>query len=500
MLIISDRSANVDRILSIISRIDKSSDEEYEVIRLTHASAAETVRVVSSLQQATGTEGGRRTTIVADERTNSVLVSGDKADRLRLRTLIAHLDTPLEDGGDTRVRYLRYADALDLATKLDAQYGSGATNVEGGPPERLSEITIWADEQTNALVITAPPKTMRSMMGVIDKIDIRRAQVLVEAIIVEVSASKSAELGITWAAYNEGNFLGGTNFPALVPGVVGAASVVDGGAEALGAAIADGINVGAGNVSSSGTSFVGLIQALEADADTNIMATPTLVTMDNEEAEINVGQEVPFVTGSYTNTGAAAGSVNPFQTVEREQVGLTLKITPQINEGDAVLLQIDQEVSSLAESTEAVDLITNNRTVTTSVIVDDGGTLVLGGLIQDERREVEQRVPVLGSIPIIGALFRANRTVMVKTNLMIFIKPTILRDNVATTYETNSKYQAIRDMQLAEKNDRRELIPDMQPPVLPEMDASESPTPVIDLRQLQETADAEATQQVEEEG
>jgi general secretion pathway protein D len=494
MLIISDRSANVDRIMTIIRRIDQSSDEEYEVIRLSHASAAETVRVVSSLQQGTGAENaGRRTTVVADERTNSILVSGDKADRLRLRTLIAHLDTPLEDGGDTRVRYLRYADALDLATKLETQYNRTTTGPEGGN-QIGSDITIWADEQTNALVITAPPKTMRAMMGVIDKIDIRRAQVLVEAIIVEVSAQKSAELGITWAVYNQGNIAAATNFPGLVPGVVGLAGVLDGAAEDVAGALTDGANIGFGSVSDSGTSFVGLIQALEADADTNIMATPTLVTMDNEEAEINVGQEVPFVTGSFSNTGGSGGAVNPFQTVEREQVGLTLKITPQINEGDAILLEIDQEVSSLATSTAAVDLITNNRTITTSVIVEDGATLVLGGLIQDEMRDVEQRVPVLGSLPFIGALFRATRTELVKTNLMIFIKPTILRDHVAQAYETNEKYRTIRNMQLVERDKDRSLIQDMAPPVLPEL-ISKQPS-VIDLRALPQAEAAETADEV----
>lgn len=481
MLIISDRAANVERILSIIRRIDQSSDSEFEIIRLSHASAAETVRVVSSLQQGAGAENAaRRTTVVADERTNSILISGDKADRLRLRTLIAHLDTPLEDGGDTRVRYLRYADALDLASKLDAQY-SGAAVLEGGPRNN-SDISIWADEQTNALVITAPPKTMRSMMSVIDKLDIRRAQVLVEAIIVEVSAQKSAELGITWAALNDGTVAAASNFPALVPGVVGLAGAIDGAADATVAALTDGINIAVGRISDTGTSFVGLIQALEADANTNIMATPTIVTLDNEEAEISVGQEVPFVTGSFTNTGGAGGALNPFQTIEREQVGLTLRITPQINEGNAVLLKIDQEVSSLAATTEAGGLITNNRTITTSVIVEDGGVLVLGGLMQEEMREVEQRVPILGSIPLIGALFRANRTEMVKTNLMIFIKPTILRDHVATTYETNEKYTAIRNMQLAERNSGRKLIPDLQPPVLPEL--PRLPSTTIDLRAL----------------
>ena len=484
MLIISDRAANVDRILSIIRRIDQSSDEEYEVIRLTHASAAETVRVVSSLQQGAGAEGGgQRTTIVADERTNSVLVSGDKADRLRLRTLIAHLDTPLEDGGDTRVRYLRYADSLDLAGKLEAQY-SGSENPEGGP-RSATDISIWADEQTNALVITAPPKIMRSMMSVIDKIDIRRAQVLVEAIIVEVSSDKSAELGITWAMLSDGNIAAVTDFPGLVPGVTSAAGAAAGEVVDATSVIADGINLGLGRISDSGTSWVGLIQALEADADSNIMATPTLVTLDNEEAEIAVGQEVPFLTGSFSNTGSAGGAVNPFQTIERQQVGLTLKITPQINEGNAVLLEIDQEISSILPSVEASDIVTSNRSVTTSVIVSDGDTLVLGGLLQDELQESEQRVPVLGSIPLIGALFRATKTEMRKVNLMIFIKPTILRDDVATSYATNQKYDSIRNLQLAEKDKERRLFQDLLPPTLPDMQqATDKQTDIIDLRAL----------------
>ena len=215
------------------------------------------------------------------------------------------------------------------------------------------------------------------------------------------------------------------------------------------------------------------------------MATPTLVTLDNEEAEINVGQEVPFVTGSFSNTGSAGGAVNPFQTIERQNVGLTLKITPQINEGDAVLLDIDQEISSVLPTKEAVDLVTSNRTVTTSVIVDDGDTLVLGGLLQDELQETEQRVPILGSIPLIGALFRANKTEMKKVNLMIFIKPTILRDNVATSYATNEKYQFIREWQLAEQDRDRRLFPDLTPPTLPELENKTSTEPAtIDLREL----------------
>jgi general secretion pathway protein D len=496
MLIISDRAANVERIKTIIRRIDQSSDEEYEVIPLIHASATETVRVITALQQGNGADAsGQRTTVVADERTNSILVSGEKTNRLRLRTLIAHLDTPLEDGGDTRVRYLRYADSLDLAAKLEAQY-SGAGAPEGGPPGSATDISIWADEQTNALVITAPPKTMRSMMAVIDKIDIRRAQVLVEAILVEVSEEKSKELGITWAVFNDSTAAGATSF-GLTTGILDLATGGGDGSIDLGSALGDGAALLAGDIKDDGTSWAGLVKALEEDADTNIMATPTLVTMDNEEAEFNVGQEVPFVTGSFTNTGTSDGSLNPFQTVEREQVGLTLKITPQINEGDAVLLEIDQELSSLATTTGAVDLITKKSTVTTSVIVEDQSILVLSGLIQETHTVTEQRVPVLGSIPLLGRLFRSDLTEIKKTNLMVFIKPTILRDNIATAFVTNEKYSAIRNVQIEARERERTLFQNFEPSTLPEFEESAIPLNTIDLRELkpEESADAEPVDQ-----
>ena len=481
LLIISDRAANVDRVLRIIRRIDQESDEDYEVIRLEHASAAETVRVVTALQQgARAAGGGPTTTVVADERTNSVLISGDKSKRLRIRTLVTHLDTPLEDGGDTRVRYLRYASAEELATKLDAQYSIAAgAQANGG----VVDVTIWADEQTNALVITAPPKTMRSMMSVIDRLDIRRAQVLIETIIVEVGVDKAAEFGITWAVLDEDTAVGATTFP-IVPGGVTDLISAAGTPEGAAAAVQPGITGAVGRLSDTGLSFAAVIRALQSDADNNIMATPTLVTMDNEEAQIQVGQEVPFVTGSFTTPVAGGATVNPFTTVEREQVGLTLKITPQINEGDAVLLKIDQEISTLTDSTQAVDLITNNRTITTSVIVEDGGTLVIGGLIQDDVRESEQRVPLLGSIPLLGVLFRAKKVQYVKTNLMFFIKPTIIRDSVDAAFETNAKYSLIRDIQLGVDRDIGLLKGNQQRPLLPELEQSGQPTQVLDLRGL----------------
>ena len=457
MLIISDRALNVERMMRIIRRIDQSNDEDIEVVPLSHASATEVVRVLTALTQAPRTDGMPVTvSLVSDSRTNSILIGGDKSERLRLRALIAHLDTPLEDGGDTQVRYLRYADAEELSAKLQQHFTQQAAT-EGATPSATSgaQVSVWADAQTNAIVVNAPPKMMRSLMGIVDKLDIRRAQVLVEAIIVEVLADKTAELGVTWATtgYDSSNSpIAATNFPSFGPGVVQLAGAVGTGdtttVDPTGL-IGDGITFGVGRLSDDGTSFAAILRALEADADTNIISTPTLVTTDNEEASLNVGQEVPFVTGSFSNTGSVGGAVNPFQTIQREQVGVKLVMTPQINEGgDSLLLKISQEISSIAASSAgAVDLITNERIIETTVIVEDGQILVLGGLLEDTLRETNQRVPILGSIPLFGALFRSQKTDSVKTNLMVFIRPKILRNSLQTAFETDAKYNAIRDVQ-----------------------------------------------------
>ena len=338
MLIISDRAANVIRMVNIIRRIDQSTDEDIEVIRLEHASAAEIVRIMTALTQQPRSDGAPvSTSLVADARTNSVLIGGDKSERLRLRALITHLDTPLEHGGDTQVRYLHYADAEELSGKLQthftAQLQTGGAQA-GAQTGGADSVSIWADGQNNALVVTAPPKMMRSLMQIVDKLDIRRAQVLVEAIIVEVIADRTAELGITWAVEGSSSNtpIGVTNFPDFGPGIVqlGGAAGSGGSIDPTGL-IGDGGTFGLGRISDSGISFAAILHALEGDADTNIISTPSIVTTDNEEASINVGQEVPFVTGSFTNSGGTAGAVNPFQTINREQVGVKLTITPQIN-------------------------------------------------------------------------------------------------------------------------------------------------------------------------
>jgi general secretion pathway protein D len=331
---------------------------------------------------------------------------------------------------------------------------------------------------------------MRSLMGIIDKLDIRRPQVLVEAIIVEVTADKTSELGVTWAVdgSEDNNAVGVTNFPDSGPGVVQLGSAVSGDGDFDPSnLIGSGVTLGIGRISESGTSFAAILRALQGDADTNIISTPTIVTTDNEEASLNVGQEVPFLTGSFssTGTGTGGGVVNPFQTIEREQIGVKLVITPQISEGDTLILDISQEISSIAPSAQgAVDIITNQRTIDTTVIVEDGDILVLGGLIEDTLRESDQRVPVLGSIPIVGNLFRSRKTDKVKTNLMVFIHPKILRDSVQAGMETDAKYNYIREMQ--QKGSQRfgsevPLLPGARRPTLPPLDNNPSQPP-IDLR------------------
>ncbi len=491
MLIISDRANNVNRIVRIIRRIDQGGDAEIEVIPMQNASATEVVRVVAQLVQgaAAAEGGGANLKLVADDRSNSVLLSGEQSARLRVKALIAHLDTPLEAGGDTQVRYLRYADAEKIAAKLKEQITGTAAAAPGaagaaaaGPAAQADRnTTIWADPDNNALVITAAPKAMRGLMSIVDKLDIRRAQVLVQAVIVEVRADKTAELGINWAVDgSKDNFLVGSFVQPIAGGsIVDIIQGIDNPSSINPKAIL-GTTIGGGRVQDTGTNWAAVLRAIRNDADTNIVATPSIVTLDNQEAQIKVAQEVPFITGQYTNTGTTNnGQVNPFQTIQREEVGIILKITPQINEGDAVILKIEQEASSLSTSTaSAVDLITNKRVINTSLLVEDGGTIVLGGLIQDEDRRGEQRVPLLGRLPLIGGLFKVRQASKIKTNLMVFIQPKILRDGVQASFETNSKYNYIRDEQqkLGPRFELVPLLPGQKKSVLPALPPAAPPT------------------------
>ena len=483
-LIISDRASNVSRLMRIIARIDQAGDSNIEVIPLQNSTAAEVVRTISALTagQAAAEAGGVAPKVVADERSNSVLISGERSQRLRITALIAHLDTPTENGGDTQVHYLHYADAEKLAPKLKEQLtgiaastgGTGAAGAAGGAassPDRNA--TIWPDPKTNSLVITAPPKTMRSLLNIIDKLDIRRAQVLVEAIIVDVSTTNSADLGVNWAAFSKD---GSSNVPAggfITP--VGGTSIVDLAQAIKNPSTATSVPTGAtfaiGRLAATGVSFAAMIRALRSDTNTNVVATPSTTTMDNQEAELKVAQEVPFITGSYANsTSTSSGVVNPFTTVQRQEVGTILKITPQINGGDAMLLKIELESSALSgKSGDAGSLITNKRSVKTTVLIEDDGVVVIGGLIQDSKTGGEDRVPYLGRIPIIGEAFKSRNAQRSKTNLMVFIHTKILTDGVQTTLATDAKYNFIREEQRRQepKGEVLPLLPFDKSPLLP---------------------------------
>ena len=471
ILIISDRASNVNRMMRIIRRIDQVANQDPEIVPLQNASASEIVRVVNSFYQGAAATEGVAVKVVADERSNSVLIGGDQAQRLRIRALVAHLDTPLEAGGDTRVRYLHYANAEKIAPKLKeqitgiAQAAPGAAGAGGGQasPQALAEkgAMVWADPTNNALVITAPPKIMRAVMDIVDKLDIRRPQVLVEAIIAEVDVDKSAELGINWAAFSKGDNIPAAAFVSPVGGtsIVDLAGAIQNPANAS-TALLQGTTIGIGRIAGTGVNFAAMVRAIRGDTNTNVVATPSAVTMDNQEAELKVAQEVPFVTGQFTNTTAVTGgTVNPFQTIQRQEVGTILKVTPTISaEGTSVMLKISIESSSIGQKPAgAVDLVTNKRTITTTVLIEDGGVVVLGGLIEDNSVKGEQRVPYLGNIPLIGLLFKTRNASSTKNNLILFIRPKILRDPAQAAFETDLKYNYMIDQQ--KDLNRREALP-----------------------------------------
>ncbi len=465
VMIISDSANNIARLAQIIRRIDTATGDEIEIIPLQHASATELVRILNQLGSA-DPKAATGPKVVADDRTNSLLVSGEKSARLNIKALIMHLDTPLEIGGNTHVIYLRNAVAKDLVPVLTGVSQSVAKGAKGGAAPASSggavgDIVIQADENTNALVITAPPDVFRSLKTVISQLDVRRAQVLVEAVIAEVSEEASREIGVQWAVDGRdgGNAVGLVNFTLGTP--------LTAFANLENPPVAAGLNIGFGDFTGT-TKLAALITALAGDSHSNVLATPSLMTLDNEEAEIVVGQNVPFVTGSFTNTGSSTPS-NPFQTIQREDVGLTLKIKPQINEGDAIKIEVTQEVSSIAPSSAASDIITNKRSIKTNLLVDDGQIVVLGGLLQDDLVEAEQKVPGLGDIPLLGWLFRYQRTTKVKTNFMVFLHPAIVKDNGTMLSLTGEKYNYLRTKQLKMRENGLRLMADENIPVMQEM-------------------------------
>jgi len=488
VLIISDRARNIQRLLKIIKRIDQPTSGEIEIIRLEYAAASDLVRVLTTLQQQEqkGQAATDRPTLVADERTNSILIGGDRSSRLQLRAIITHLDTPAEVEGDTHVVYLKYANAKDLVPVLTG-VGDSTKNIavkaepgkapppaaaaaarrSGGSNQPLFD--IQADESSNALVITAPPSIYRSLEAVIRQLDIRRAQVLVEAVIAEISSQRTSELGIQWIFDgSQGDKpVGVINFGNNPISALAAA--ISNNLGSISDPFGPGMTVGVGRFNSNTFNFAAVIRALEGDGETNVLSTPSLVTMDNEEAEIFIGQEVSIPSGSFTVSGSTA--TNPFTTFERVPVGIKLKVKPQINEGNTVRLNIEQAVDSFAAGTAGQgDIVTNQRTITTTVVVDNGKVLVLGGLIKDDLLENAQKVPLLGDIPLLGALFRSKNVQKIKTNLLIFLRPVILRDENTAMALTNSKYKYIRDLQLEERKKGVPLLSGETSPMLQDME------------------------------
>ena len=539
-LVITDYAENLRRIDKIIASLDTPPASEPIVVTLRYASAVDMVQIMNRLLAEAGQTPGaaadpqQRVTLVADPRSNSILVRAENAVRMaRVRSLLEQLDTQGRAGGNIFIIYLKNAEAVRVAatlrslltgsggdsggsTGLSAMTGAaalGATSGSvgstamsatggrgaapslaalttagggdsgGGSGFTAGGVTIQADAANNALLVMAPEPVYNNIRAIVEKLDNRRAQVFVEALIVEISADRSAEFGIQWqylqGASNSSSYVGGgTNFGARGSGN----NIIDTSAN-LGSA-GNGLNLGIirGSITIPGlgtiTNLALLVRALQGDSTANILATPNLLTLDNEEAKIVVGQNVPFITGQYAQTGSTT-TVTPFQTIERRDVGLTLRIRPQITEGGTVRLAIYEEVSRVADTSNASGIITNLRSLESTVLIEDGQIIVLGGLIQDSQTDGSQKLPFLGDVPLVGALFRYDTRARNKTNLMVFLRPTIVRGAALSGAITNDRYDYIIGEQKSIKPD-----PTVWPPVLPNMDYPQMGYPLTPVTPL----------------
>ncbi|TCV83406.1 type II secretion system secretin GspD [Sulfurirhabdus autotrophica] len=490
-LVITDYADNIKRINKIIDSIDQPSGSELTIIKLQYASALDMAQQLSRLisegpgvPAAPGAQAGagQQFVVSADVRSNSLLIrSSNPAQLTRLRSLVTQMDVPTSESGNMHVVYLRNAEAGKLAETLravlsgevkSAQVAGAVAGQPGLPQTSLGTGIIQADTATNSLIITAPDNVYNSLRSVIDKLDARRAQVFVEALIAEITMDKAAEFGIQWQAP-----LGsGGNNSAVVAGVNFGSGGSNIASLSTGTVLPSaGLNLGLlQRLTIGGKEIVGLTalaRALESDVNANILSTPNLLTMDNEEAKIVIGKNVPFITGSYAQAASSTGgavTVNPFQTIERKDVGLTLKIKPQVAEGGTVKLQILQEASSIQDTTNQAGIITNKRSIESTVLVNDGQTIVLGGLIQDDVQDGVDKVPGLGDIPVFGSLFKYEKRKHVKTNLMVFIRPIIIRNAIASDSLTGDRYDYIRNVQGQSKLKSHLFLPDIANPQLPE--------------------------------
>jgi len=520
-LIITDYAGNIQRLMRIIAGVDKAESDELEVIPLQHASAPELVRIVNSLYPQAAKDQANKINLAADERTNSILMSGERAVRLKIRTTIIQLDTPLDDGGgNTHVIYLRYAKAenmMEILTGLqEKQVRATTTGARGKTATKtvsrqmagtsfIGENTIiQADAETNALIITADPNTLLSLKSVIRQLDIRRAQVHIEAIIAEISTNRDKEVGV--GAVVDGTNSSETTFPVGISNLVGLGDIIAAAAGSEDAALnvlsnlGSGLTLGVGAETSSGVRYGLILKALQTDSAANILSTPSIVTLDNEEAEIIVAQNLPFITGQFTGAGTV-NPQNPFQTIERQDVGLTLRVTPQINEGDTIKLDIEQEVSDVVTITENSGPVTRKRSIKTSVLVDDGGILVLGGLIEEIVDDTQSKVPLLGDIPVLGWLFTSRASTKRKQNLMVFLKPEILRDFNDSAIVTNEKYNYLRAEQIRDEDEDFGLLEGA--PVLPPLNPETLEQAPADIEAVdstdQETQQAKSSEPAEDE-
>ena len=523
-LVITDYADNLQRIGKIIAAMDMPTAGDVEVIPLRHAIASDIAVLVQRLSDPSGASqnapaagGISAASVLVDARSNSLLVRAPNPARLAtIRSLVDKLDRPVSDNnamGNIWVVYLKNADAVKLATVLRAAYtpggsaAGGAASIGGGTPiggapttsvtsatggaagasvQATAPVTpsagpsiggfVQADPATNSLIITAPEPMYRQLRAVIDQLDSRRAQVYIESMIVKVDAGKVADFGFQWQSISgrKGDNAivgGGTNFGSGNSNIVNLSGAAAGGRDGLIAAAAaggipGGFNIGVLRDMGGFFTLGALAHFLETNADANILSTPNLVSLDNEEAKIVIGQNVPFITGSFTNTGAAGGSSNPFQTIERKDVGLTLRVKPQIGEGNTIRMTIYQENSNVV-STNAAGPTTDKSAIETTVVVDDGQIMVLGGLLKDEYSGNTGKVPLLGDIPVLGALFRSDNRTRTKSNLMVFLRPVVLRTQDAANALTMDRYESIRAQQRGMQPSSNLVLPIKDAPVIP---------------------------------
>jgi general secretion pathway protein D len=442
-LIVSSSANNVQRIQDIVSRLDQQGSLQVETIALKHANAQDVVKAITQLIPGLeATEGHRYVDLSVDTRSNMVLLGGNPSNRAQVRKLIESLDQE-SNGGNTDVIYLQYVSAEEMLPILKgiAESMQGAS---GAGEQTVTKVSIEASKSTNALIISAPPAVASKLRSIVEQVDIRRAQVLIEALVVEVSDDIANDLGVSWIATQRGttfgtdgknaavNTLGNLDLGKVTNSTTGRVSYVPGAGVTLG-------YFDNGDLQAA-------VRALSATTKANILSTPTIVALDNEEAELLVGQNVPFKTGQAT--GASSSTENPFTTIERHDIGLNLIVKPQINRGDAITLDIEQSTESIAPALDsASDIITNKRLIRTKALIKDEQTLVIGGLLQDDLSEEREKVPLLGSIPLLGRLFSSTGKRHGKTNLMVFIHPTILKDDAQVAAITRQRYDFMRNQQ-----------------------------------------------------